>query len=111
MSRRGLTTERGRLAAHVAERPSAEEARGWLERLAMERIAVVERPLEIASEAGQRFLQHPLLRGGFLDDAYECFDDPRLADEVMTWVSQDLESMKPLIAQRCALNGWKRGKG
>lgn len=107
MVRHGLTVERQRLAAHVAERPSAEEARGWLERLNMERIAVVERPLEVASGSGQRFLQHPLLRGGFLDDAYECFDDARLADEVMNQVSGDLESMTPLIAQRCALSGWK----
>ena len=108
MSRHGLTTERERLAAHVAERPSADEARGWLERLEMERIAVVERPLEVASGPGPRFLQHPLLRGGFLDDAYECFEDGRMADEVMTRVSLDLGSMTPLIAQRCALSGWKR---
>ena len=111
MGRHGLTVERQRLADHVAQRPSAAEARGWLEQLNMERIAVVERPLEVTSGPGQRFLQHPLLRGGFLDDAYECFQDTRLADEVMTSVSQDLESMTPLIAQRCALSGWKRGKG
>lgn len=108
MDRHGLTTERQRLADHVAERPSAKDARGWLERLEMERIVVVERPLEVASGPGPRFLQHPLLRGGFLDDAYECFDDGRLADEVMTRVSLDLESMTPLLAQRCVLSGWKR---
>ncbi len=108
MSRHGLTIERERLAAHVAERPSAAEARGWLEQLNMERIDAIERPLEVASGSGQRFLQHPLLRGGFLDDAYECFEDAGLADEVMTRVSLDLESMRPLIAQRCALSGWKR---
>ncbi len=110
MNRHGLIIERERLAAHVAERPSAAEARGWLERLHMEKIAVVERPLEVASGSGQRFLQHPLLRGGFLDDAYECFEDARLADEVMSAVSQDMESMRPMIAQRCALSGWKRGQ-
>lgn len=108
MDRYGLVIERERLAAHVAERPSAAEARGWLDRLEIERIAVVERPLEVASGSGQRFLQHPLLRGGFLDDAYECFDDQRVAEEVMTQVSLDLDSMRPLIAQRCALSGWKR---
>jgi hypothetical protein len=108
MGLRGLAVERDRLAAHVAERPSAKEARGWLEQLEMERITVVERPLEVASEGGQRFLQHPLLRGGFLDDAYECFDDATVADEVMGRVSQDLDGMRPLIAQRCALSGWKR---
>ncbi|HMV57292.1 MAG TPA: class I SAM-dependent methyltransferase [Nitrospira sp.] len=107
MSRHGLTMERERLAAHVAERPSAAEARGWLEQLKMERIDVIEQPLEVPSGAGQRFLQHPLLRGGFLDDAYECFDDARLADTVMTSVAADLESMMPLVARRCALSGWK----
>lgn len=110
MSRHGLTRERERLAAHVAERPSAAEARGWLEQLNMERIDVIERPLEVASGSGQRFLQHPLLRGGFLDDAYECFEDDRLADAVMTSVAADLESMTPLTARRCALSGWKRGQ-
>ncbi|MBS0170969.1 MAG: class I SAM-dependent methyltransferase [Nitrospira sp.] len=110
MSRHGLTMERERLAAHVAERPSAAEARGWLERLKMERIDVIERPLEVASGAGPAFLQHPLLRGGFLDDAYECFDDAGLADAVMTRVSVDLERMRPLLAQRCAISGWKPGK-
>lgn len=108
MSRRGLAVERDRLAAHVAERPSAKEAREWLEQLEMERITVVERPLEVASEGGQRFLQHPLLRGGFLDDAYECFDDATVAGEVMDQVAQDLDGMRPLLAQRCALSGWKR---
>lgn len=111
MSRQGLTTERERLAAHVVERPSAKEAQGWLEQLNLERVSIVERPLEVASGSGQRFLQHPLLRGGFLDDAYECFDDARLADEVMTRVSLDLDSIRPLIAQRCALSGWKPGEG
>lgn len=107
MSRHGLTIERERLAAHVAERPSAAEARGWLEQLAMERIDVIERPLEVASGSGQRFLQHPLLRGGFLDDAYECFEDAGLADTVMSSVAADLERMIPLTARRCALSGWK----
>ena len=52
----------------MAERSSAAEARGWLERLNMERIDVIERPLEVASGSGQRFLQHPLYEAGF-DDA------------------------------------------
>lgn len=107
MSRHGLTIERERLAAHVAERPSAAEARGWLEQLNMERIDAIERPLEVVSGSGQRFLQHPLLRGGFLDDAYECFEDAGLADTVMSSVAADLESMLPLTARRCALSGWK----
>ncbi|WHZ24360.1 MAG: hypothetical protein OJF47_003472 [Nitrospira sp.] len=107
MSEYGLTTERQRLAAHVEERPSAAAARGWLERLTMERITVLERPLEVVSGPGRQFLEHPLLRGGFLDDAYECFDDPHLAEEVMARVSEDLASMRPLLAQRCVLCGWK----
>lgn len=108
MSRYGLTTERERLAAHVAKRPSAADARGWLERLGLERIVAVERPLEVISGEGAAFLQHPLLRGGFLDDAYECFDDRNVADQVMTRVSLDLDRMRPLLALRCALSGWKR---
>lgn len=107
MRRHGLTTDRERLAAHVAERPSAAEARGWLERLSLERITVLERPLEVVSGPGSRFLNHPLLRGGFLDDAYECFGDLRLAEEVMARVSEDMDSMLPLIAQRCVIGGWK----
>ncbi len=111
MSRHGLTIERERLAAHVAERPSATEARGWLDRLGLERVAVVEHPLEVVSGDGEAFLRHPLLRGGFLDDAYECFDDAGLADELMTSVSLDLTRMRPLLAQRCAISGWKLEKG
>lgn len=107
MAGRGLTMERQRLAAHVAERPSAKESRGWLERLGLARIQVTEWPLDVATGPGHMFLQHPLLRGGFLDDAYECFDDQRLADEVMTRISEDLPSFTPLTAQRCALSGWK----
>jgi hypothetical protein len=63
--------------------------------------------LEVATGAGHAFLHHPLLRGGFLEDAYECFEDQRLADEVMTRVSEDLKSFAPLIAQRCVLSAWK----
>ncbi|MDO8354972.1 MAG: class I SAM-dependent methyltransferase [Nitrospirota bacterium] len=103
----GLLTERRRLEVYLAERPSDEDVRSWLERLHLTRISVVEYPLEVATGAGQAFLQHPLLRGGFLDDAYECFDDHRLANEVMTKVSEDVESFTPLIAQRCVLSGWK----
>lgn len=107
MAVRGLLVERHRLEAYVAERPSAEDARGWLDRLHLSRVVVAEYPLEVATGTGQAFLHHPLLRGGFLDDAYECFEDQRSADEVMTRVSEDLESFTPLIAQRCVLSGWK----
>jgi SAM-dependent methyltransferase len=108
MAVRGLLAERRRLEAYLAERPSAADVRGWLDRIFLSRIVVAEYPLEVATGAGQAFLQHPLLRGGFLDDAYECFEDQGLADEVMTRVSEDIESFTPLIAQRCMLSGWKR---
>ena len=107
MAVRGLLVERRRLEAYLAERPSAGEARGWLDRLHITRVAVTEYPLNVATGPGKAFLHHPLLRGGFLDDAYECFDDQGLADEVMTRVSEDVESFMPLVAQRCVLSGWK----
>ncbi len=107
MAVRGLLAERRRLEAYLAERPSAADVRGWLDRLLLSRIVVAEYPLEGATGAGQAFLHHPLLRGGFLDDAYECFEDQSLAEEVMTKVSEDVESFRPLIAQRCVLSAWK----
>lgn len=111
MAVRGLLTERRRLDAYIAERPSAEESRGWLDKLGLERIQVTEWPLEVSTGPGQAFLHHPLLRGGFLDDVYECFEDQRLADEVMTRVSEDVASFTPLIAKRCVLAGWKGNGG
>jgi SAM-dependent methyltransferase len=108
MAVRGLLAERRRLEDYLTERPSAEAVRGWLDGLHFSSIVVAEYPLEVATGAGQAFLHHPLLRGGFLDDAYECFEDQGLADEVMTRVSEDIESFIPLIAQRCVLSVWKR---
>jgi SAM-dependent methyltransferase len=107
MAVRGLLTERRRLEAYVAERPSAEEGRGWLDRVGLERAVIAEYPLEVATGPGPEFLYHPLLRGGFLDDVYECFEDQQLANGVMTAVAEDLASFTPLIAQRCVLSGWK----
>jgi SAM-dependent methyltransferase len=111
MAARNLTVERGRLAAYVAERPSAEDSRGWLNTLGLERIEVAEWPLEIKTGSGEMFLHHPLLRGGFLDDAYECFEDPHLADQVMNVVADDVPSFAPLIALRCVMAGWKKEEG
>jgi SAM-dependent methyltransferase len=108
MAARGLVAERGRLAAYVAERPSAEEGRRWLNDLGLERIDVTEWPLEVRAEPGLSFLHHPLLRRGFLDDAYECFENSRLADQVMKTVAVDLQTFTPLIAHRCVLSGWKK---
>jgi SAM-dependent methyltransferase len=108
LAARGLDAERRYLAEYVAERPSAEEGRAWLDALGFERIEVVEWPLEIPTGPGQSFLRHPILRGGFLDDVYDCFDDQGVAEEVMKRVSYDIQSFTPLIAQRCVLSGWKK---
>jgi len=104
---RGLLAEHHRLETYLAERPSAADVRGWLDQLDLAHIVVAEFPLEVATGAGQAFLHHPLLRGSFLDDAYECFEDQVMADEVMTRVSEDVGSFTPLVAQRCVLSGWK----
>jgi SAM-dependent methyltransferase len=111
MAVRGLDRERRRLEAYIAERPSAQEARGWLEQLTLERITVAEYPLEVATGPGPMFLYHPLLRGGFLDDVFECFDDQRLANDVMETIAEDVSSFTPLIAQRCVLSGWRPSEG
>ncbi len=109
MANRQLRTERARFQAYVGERPSAEEGGAWLLKLGFERLVVKEYPLEVTAGHGQAFLQDPLLRGGFLDDVYECFEDSHLADEVMTAVAKDVPSFGPLVAQRCVLSGWKPG--
>jgi SAM-dependent methyltransferase len=107
MIQRGLKAELKRFNAYLAERPSAKEARGWLDQLALERIEVTEWPLEVATGSGHAFLYHPLLRGGFLDDVDECFEDQRLAEVFMTRISEDVDSFTPLIAQRCVMSAWK----
>ncbi len=107
MLARGLSAERARLEAYLTERPSVEDGRGWLSALGLERIEITEWPLEVATGHGLMFLNHPLLRGGFLDDVYECFEDPHLADDMMKTVSEDLPSFTPLFAQRGVLSGWK----
>jgi SAM-dependent methyltransferase len=104
----GLTEERTRFQTYLNERPSSHEGRGWLEALDLERVGALEYPLEIATGPGYEFLHHPLLRGGFLDDVYECFDDQALAEEFMTDIAQDTTQFTPLIAQRCVLSGWKQ---
>jgi len=107
MATLGLLTERRRLEAYIAERPSAEEGREWLDGAGLHRIEVEEYPLEVVTGPGHELLHHPLLRGGFLDDVFECFDDQLLAERVMTQVSEDLDGVLPLLAQRCVLSGWK----
>ena len=109
--RRGHTVERERFQAYRAERPSAKDARRWLAAFAMIGIAVVEQPLEVVSGPGQAFLHHPLLRGGFLDDVYECFEDQQQADDMMTAISMDMASFTPLTALRCVMSAWKSDVG
>lgn len=108
MATRGLSAERRYLDEYVTARPSAAEARAWLDDLGCERVEVTEWPLEIPTGPGQLFLRHSIIRGGFLDDVYDCFDDPLVAEEVMKKVSYDIPSFTPLMAQRCVLSGWKK---
>lgn len=100
--------ERERFQTYLNERPSAQEGRGWLEKLDLERVEAVEYPLEVATGPGHEFLRHPLLRGGFLDDVYECFEDQSLAERFMSDIAHDMTQFTPLIAQRCVLSGWKK---
>lgn len=107
MAERSLSRERELLAEYIAERPSAQEVKAWFEELNMENIVVQDDPLEIPTGSGSAFLYHPLLRGGFLEDAYECFTDQKLAEEVMGSVSNDINSFLPLLALRCTMSAWK----
>jgi ubiquinone/menaquinone biosynthesis C-methylase UbiE len=106
MERGNLEKERKALKEYREERPSADQAKQWLEELGLERVEVTESPLEIFSRPGREFLEHPLLRGGFLDDIYECFEDQNLAHEFMEDLSQDISRFMPLYAQRCAMSGF-----
>lgn len=108
MTHHGLTNERERFQMYLNERPSAQDGRGWLEKLNLERVEAMEYPLEVTTGPGHEFLYHPLLRGGFLDDVYECFEDQSIAERFMTDIAQDITRFTPLIAQRCVLSGWKQ---
>jgi SAM-dependent methyltransferase len=110
MIQQELTNERELFHAYLNERPSAQEGQTWLEKLDLERVEAIEYPLEVETGPGHEFLHHPLLRGGFLDDVYECFEDQSLANRFMIEISQDISRFTPLIAQRCVLSGWKRTK-
>ncbi len=108
MLKRGYTAERQKFLEYITERPSAEDARTWLQSGGLERIDVTEYPLEVETGSGNEFLLHPLLRGGFLDDVYECFTDQELAESFMQSIAADTASFIPLIAQRCVMSGWAR---
>jgi ubiquinone/menaquinone biosynthesis C-methylase UbiE len=107
MFSRGLTKERQALADYLAERPSADDARQWLNECGLEQVNVTEWPLIVKTGAGIEFLYHPLLRAGFLDDVFECFTDQGLAEEFMQSISQDIQSFVPLVAQRCVMSAWR----
>lgn len=107
MNTQGLDQEHTKLQEYIHERPSAQDARQWLDQLKMKNIVVENHPLEIKTGPGQEFLWHPLLRGGFLDDVFECFDDQEQANTFMTTISNDIGSFIPLLAQRCVMSGWK----
>ncbi len=106
MASRSFKKERQALVDYITERPSANDAREWLKSGGLERIDVAEYPLEVVTGPGNEFLYHPLLRGGFLDDVYECFTDQNLAESFMQTIAQDIEQFTPLIAQRCVMSGW-----
>lgn len=108
MIQQGRINERERFQTYLNERPSAQEARDWLEALDLDRVETIEYPLEVATGPGPEFLHHPLLRGGFLDDVYECFANQSLADRFMTNIAHDITRFTPLVAQRCVLSGWRR---
>ncbi len=110
MLHQGFTPERKLFSDYVAERPSAEDAGTWLKSGGLKRIDVAEYPLEVDTGPGNEFLYHPLLRGGFLDDVYECFTDQNLAESFMQVIAQDIERFTPLIAQRCVMSGWLPNK-
>ena len=107
MAARRLHKERQAFADYIAERPSAADARGWLTDCGLERVDVTEHPLPIETGSGNDFLYHPLLRGGFLDDVYECFTDAELADHFMNTIAQDVPGFQPLVALRCVMSGWQ----
>ncbi|MBX3307624.1 MAG: class I SAM-dependent methyltransferase [Nitrospira sp.] len=110
MTQQGLIKERERFQDYLKERPSAQDGRSWLEQLDLDRVGAFEYPLEVKTGPGYEFLHHPLLRGGFLDDVYECFEDQSLANRFMTDIAQDIAQFTPLIAQRCVLSGWTRAQ-
>jgi len=109
MTQQGLIDERKRFQDYLNERPSVKDGYGWLKTLDLECIETVAYPLEVATGPGQEFLHHPLLRGGFLDDVYECFEDQSLAEQFMIEIAHDTTRFTPLIAQRGVLSGWKTG--
>ncbi len=65
MTERGYDQERKALAEYIEERPSADQARRWLQELGLEQVEVTESPLEVPT--GLFYLPIPI--GGFLMSA------------------------------------------
>ena len=107
MREQGLEKERSALTEYRDERPSAKDAEQWLKEIGLEHVDVEEFPLQINTGPGQEFLYHPLLRGGFLDDIYECFTDQHHAETFMNTIANDIQSFIPLMARRCVMSGWR----
>ena len=107
MIARKLEAEQEALQEYLDERPSTEDAEKWLRELGMARVEIADWPLEVKTGPGRDFLEHPLLRGGFLDDIYECFEDQALANDFMNCISEDIASFTPLYAQRGVMSAWK----
>ena len=59
MKTRRLDKERTKLWDYIHERPSAQDARHWLEQLQMERIVVEDQPLEVETGPGKNFCGTP----------------------------------------------------
>ena len=102
-----LCKEQEALTEYREERPSANFAKQCLKEIGLEKVDVEEFPLQIETGPGQEFLHHPLLRGGFLEDIYECFTDQIAAEHFMNIIANDIQSFVPLTAQRCVMSGWK----
>jgi ubiquinone/menaquinone biosynthesis C-methylase UbiE len=78
MAVRRLHNERRRLETYVAERPSAEEGRGWLHTLGFERIGVHEYPLEVTAVTDAHFCMIPCCEAGFSTTCMSVLRTPNL---------------------------------
>jgi hypothetical protein len=56
MTERGYENERKALIEYIEERPSADDARQWLQELGMEKVEVKNYPLEITTGPASNFI-------------------------------------------------------
>ncbi len=66
MTERGYENERKALIEYLEERPSADDARQWLEELNIEKIEVTDWPLEIATGPASNFIAIAGFTGKFI---------------------------------------------